>query len=247
MEVLLRARIDLPAARRRQARARLADLLVGSGRAEETAALAASWLAADQDSESLRAATDALLRRGEVDAALVLSDVCLDIDPDAGHVVIGSFAKAGYGASARLLIAEWLEGRPVIGPSDQAALLAYASQLNDYSIPLALLRGGGPGAFGPDFILGVIRGVYRRFGLAGVDGLLKYARPRVLAEDPLFAAELAMALGQHRTAASYLLLASARVDLDAGHRARLAELTGQLRPPALRLDIARRLLAQSNT
>ncbi|MCF7991872.1 MAG: hypothetical protein K9M02_15660 [Thiohalocapsa sp.] len=246
MEVLLRARSELPAARRTHERGQLAELLIGSGRSAEAAATAAAWFIAEGDAGSLRTVTEALLRRGEVNAAEALSVVCLEADRDKAHVVIGAFAGAGYGARARSLLAEWLGERHRIDADAQAALLSYARQLNDYAVPLALMRLNGDETFTPDFILGVIKGSYRRFGRAALGGVLAHATPRVLASDPLFAAELALDLSRHSIAARYLLIASARIGLEPWQRARIAELTSRLQPPALRLQIAKSLLRESN-
>lgn len=244
-ETVLRARLDMPPEQRGHARAMLAELMIGSQRANDAAVLAAKWLSEDGDAESLARVTSDLLRRGFVDQARTVATVCLDAGLGGAHATIAAFSVAGHGSIARELLGDWLHGRTRLSASEQAALLSYTKTMNDFSAALALLRRAGPEAFDPSFVLGVIEGTYRRFGGAALTELLPYLKPEILKGNPLLAAEMSLSLGQHIAAARYLVLARAE-KLERWDEQVLAKLAQRLKPAELRFRIARYVVDASN-
>ena len=239
-EGLLRARIGLPPKQRGDARTMLASLLIGSGRANEAAIMAAEWYSADGDTDSLTRVMTDLLSRGFVREARALATACLESGRDGAHVTISVFAVAGHGTIARALLGDWLGGRTTLTAAEQAALLSYMRTMNDFSAALTLIRRSGAEAFEPSFVLGAVKGAYRRFGGAAVNALLPDLKSDILKTDPLFAAELSLTYGQYVAAARYLASAAAK-GLEPGEQQAFVELAHHLESVAPQLQVTQRL------
>jgi len=239
-EGLLRARIGLPPKHRGAARTMLAELLIGDGRADDAAVITAEWYSADGDTDSLTRVTAYLLGRGFVREARALATACLESDPDRAHVTIPVFAIAGHGAIARALLRDWLGGRTTLTAAEQVALLSYMRTMNDFSAALALIRHSGAEAFEPSFVLGAVKGEYRRFGGAALNAFLPDLKPDILKTDALFAAQISLLYGQHVAAARYIALAAAK-GLALGEQQAFVKLAHRLESVAPQLRITQQL------
>ncbi len=207
-ERLLRVRADVAGEARAEMRGALVELLIGSDRADEATTLAVRWLARDRDTAALALAVERLIERGFVDHADALASAAVAQGLPGAHVVIPVFATAGHGVEARALLRDWLAIHPRPDRQEAAALLDYSKRMNDFTAVERLLLRGAPGDFDPGFVLGVVKGAYYRFGAPALPGLRRFLTPEVLASDPLFAAELALALRDSRGATRYLVLAA---------------------------------------
>ncbi|MFO1144213.1 MAG: hypothetical protein U1E59_17910 [Amaricoccus sp.] len=207
-ERLLRIRAETPGDSRAEMRGMLAELLIGSDRADEATLMTVGWLARDEDSTALGLAVERLIERGFIENAEVLARAAVASGVSAAHVVIPVFSIAGHGVEARALMRDWLAGHPRPDAAECAALLDYAKTMNDFSAVEGLLRRGEPADFDPAFVVGVLKGAYYRFGAAALPEFRRYLAPEVLSADPLFAAEIELAERDPADATRYLVLAA---------------------------------------
>ncbi len=237
-EALLRSRAELATPDRATMRGALADLLVGSDRADEAAERAARWFGRDSDAESLARTVERLIERGFISHARALSDVVTESGVPGAHMVIPAFAAAGHGLFARTLLHEWLNATAALDADGQMALIAYSKTMNDFGEARMLLRKGNVDDFVPEFVVEVLKADYFRFGPASLAGFRRYLVPDILDKEPIFAADLM--LGQRRSgdAIRYLTLAASQ-DLQPWEREAWAEIVERITPLALR----RRLMA----
>jgi tetratricopeptide (TPR) repeat protein len=238
VEVLLRSRAELATPDRATMRGALADLLVGSDRAEEAAERAARWFGRDSDAGSLARTVERLIERGFIGHARALSDVATESGVPGAHTVIPAFAAAGHGLIARTLLHEWLTATAALDADDQMALLAYSKTMNDFGEARALLRTGDVDDFVPEFVVEVLKADYFRFGPTSLADFRRYLVPEILDKEPIFAADLMLGQRRSRDAVRYLALA-ASLDLQPWEREAWSEIVERITPFSLR----RRLMA----
>ena len=105
--------------------------------------------------------------------------------------------------------------------------------MNDFTAARALLRRGPVESFSPDFVVGVMRASYYRFGTAALSEFQDYLVPSILDADPIFAAEVM--LGQQRpTDASRYLENAATLGMQPWKHDEWAKLVERITPVAAR-------------
>lgn len=209
-EQLLRARAELATPARSAMRGGLAELLIGAERTNEATTLAASWFERNKDASALAVTVERLLERGVVDQARVLAEVALASGLPGAHAVIPSFAITGHNMLARALLRDWLDQNPKLDAEGEMKLLDYSRIMNDFSEAQAFMRRSRPERLEPEFVIGVLKGSYFRFGLASLAGFRRYLSPSILDKDPLFAAEIMLASQRLSEAEKYLSAAAQR-------------------------------------
>ena len=203
-ERLLRTRAELATPARPGIRGTLAELLIGAGREDEATALVARWFGRDKDASALAITVERLIERGFLDRARVLAEVALASGVPGADAAIPKFANGGHGIIARALLHDWLEGNPKLNAESQMKLLDYSRTMNDFSEARALMRRERPERLQPEFVIGVLKGSYFRFGLPAMVEARRYLVPSVLETDPFFAAEITLASRRPSEAVKYL-------------------------------------------
>lgn len=209
-EQLLRARAELATPARSAMRGQLAELLIGAERANEATTLAAGWFERNKDASALAVTVERLLERGVVDQARVLAEVALASGLPDAHAVIPRFAITGHNMLARALLRDWLAQNPKLDAEGEMKLLDYSRIMNDFSEAQAFMRRNPPERLEPEFVIGVLKGGYFRFGLASLAGSKRYLSPSILDRAPLFAAEIMLASQRLSEAVKYLSAAAQR-------------------------------------
>lgn len=192
-ERLLRARAEITTPGRSAMRDALVELLIGAGDVNEATTLAAEWFGRHQDAGALAVTVERLIESGFADQAHVLAQVALASHLPGAHAVIPKFARGGHGVIARALLREWLDKNPKLDAESQMALLEYSRALNDFTEAQTYMRKYQPEKLQPQFVIGVLKGSYFKFGPASLAEYKRYLVPYVLQADPLFAAEITLA------------------------------------------------------
>jgi hypothetical protein len=235
-ERLLRARAELATPARTAMRSMLVELLIGADRANEATALAAEWFERNKDASALAVTVERLLERGFVDRARVLAEVALASKLPGAHAVIPKFGIAGHNMVARALMREWLDQNPKLDAEGQIKLLDYSRIMNDFSEAQAFMRRNRPERLEPEFVAGVLKGRYFRFGLAALAESRRYLLPYVLDTDPLFAADIMLA-SQHQSEAVKYLSAAAQRRLEPWEEDAWGRLVARINPSTVRIRL----------
>jgi tetratricopeptide (TPR) repeat protein len=245
-ERLLRARAEFATPARSAMRGMLVELLIGAERANEATALAADWFGRNKDASALAVTVERLLERGVVDQACVLAEVALASGLPGAHVVIPKFAIAGQNIVARALMRDWLDQNPKLDAEGQMKLLDYSRIMNDFSEAQAFLRRDRPERLEPEFIIGVLKGNYFRFGPASLAESRHYLLPHVLDADPLFAAEIMLA-SQHLSEAVKYLSAAAQLHLEPWEEDAWGRLVARINPSTAGIRLLQTRLAHTSS
>ncbi len=246
VERMLRARAEIDHADRPHMRTALVELLAGSDRVDEGIILAATWAGRDGDAETLARVIEHLLERGIIEHARILAETAMSHGVADAHAVIPVFARSGHGLIARQLLEDWVGTTASLDARDQASLLRYSQIMNDYTLARRVLRRNRPGRLEPDFVLGVIRGSYYRFGANVLVDFRDHLKPDILATDPLFAAEAMLALRQQPYAFRYLV-AAAQAELAEWEEVSWTTLATQITPASTRMALHRTRLARNHS
>jgi Flp pilus assembly protein TadD len=232
-ERLLRARADLATPARPAMRGVLAELLIGADRADEATTLAAEWFGRDKDADALGVSVARLIERGFADRAGVLAKAAVASGLPGAHAVIPTFAIGGHGIIARALLRDWLDQNPKLDAEGQMKLLEYSQTMNDFSEARALMRRERPERLEPEFVIGVLKGNYFRFGPVSLAESRRYLVHYVLKADPLFAAEITLANQRPSEAVKYLSYAAQR-DLEPWEEDAWSRLAARVTPTGAR-------------
>ena len=235
-ERLLRARAELATPARTAMRGMLVELLIGADRAKEAPALAAEGFERNKDASALAVTVERLLERGFVDRARVLAEVALASKLPGAHAVIPKFGIAGHNMVARALMREWLNQNPKLDAEGQIKLLDYSRIMNDFSEAQAFMRRNRPERLEPEFVAGVLKGRYFRFGLVALAESRRYLLPYVLDTDPLFAADIMLA-SQHQSEAVKYLSAAAQRRLEPWEEDAWGRLVARINPSTVRIRL----------
>jgi hypothetical protein len=235
-ERLLRARTELATPARSAVRGMLVELLIGTDRANEATTLAAEWFERNKDTSALAVTVERLLERGFLDRARVLAEVALASGMPGAHAVIPKFAVAGHNIVAQALMREWLDQNPKLDAEGQIKLLEYSRIMNDFSEAQAFMRRNRPERLEPEFVVGVLKGRYFRFGLAALAESRRYLLPHVLDTDPLFAADIMLA-SQHQSEAVKYLSAAAQRHLEPWEEDAWSRLVARINPSTARIPL----------
>jgi len=217
-------------------RGMLVELLIGADRVNEATALAAEWFERNKDASALAVTVERLLERGFVDRARVLAEVGLASKLPGAHAVIPKFGIAGHNMVARALMREWLNQNPKLDAEGQIKLLDYSRIMNDFSEAQAFMRRNRPERLEPEFVAGVLKGRYFRFGLAALPESRRYLLPYVLDTDPLFAADIMLA-SQHQSEAVKYLSAAAQRRLEPWEEDAWGRLVARINPSTVRIRL----------
>lgn len=123
---------------------KLLEYLIETGRPAEAVAAAARWTAGHKGAEALDASVRALIGRGAIDAAILVSRDGFRAVPGESHVVLPIFARSGHGGVARILQGEWLATRTALTDAEWATLSYLAESTGDMrGLQAALASDGG--------------------------------------------------------------------------------------------------------
>jgi hypothetical protein len=147
---------------------------------------------------------------------------------------------------ARALMRDWLDQNPKLDAEGQMKLLDYSRIMNDFSEAQAFLRRDRPERLEPQFIIGVLKGNYFRFGPASLAESRHYLLPHALDADPLFAAEIMLA-SQHLSEAVKYLSAAAQRHLEPWEEDAWGRLVARVNPSTARIRLLQTRLAHTSS
>ena len=228
----------------------LFDLLAKAGAADEAVRRASRWLANDQEGHRRVPMVVALIEAGAEAAALRIAFApagATPAEPDAPlSAVIWALASRGYVEPAGALVEHLTDCRGSgAGRAAVRAYLDFASTTGATAGLIARIDRLVTAQERGSRVRGLCLAAHLldRDGLAALGPVRRRLTPFLLAEDPVFAAELAMAEGQPLAARSHLALASLSDKDEQGAKEWLLLAREAFSPAELARELASRRMA----